>query len=338
MARINRYLSLSNELERYLYQNQRGNRLPSEEELARRFEASKPTLRKALKILKQKGLIQTENGIGNTVLNHPATISKELIFFCSDLVFFADTLKEFSIESANNGYISSIISLPPDSIMRERIFKTALQKKPAGIILYAGAEKKIDLPIPQNIPILHLVRRYSELRGDLLSFQNREAETAIVRKLYAEGCRRFALYGMEKINPDAAEERKKGFLTGMKMVRLRPRNNSILLPSATEEQIEAFFQLFTDPKNCPDAVCCLNDHCAGDFLLEMNRRKLSVETLRISGFDANGFTLFFPKRILTVKPPMEMLGKRAVELLIRRIENTGLAEINEILKSELVTI
>ena len=106
------------------------------------------------------------------------------------------------------------------------------------------------------------------------------------------------------------------------------------LPESSAEQLESFFRLFTDPKKAPDAVCCLNDNCAGHFFMEMKKRGLAVENLHISGFDANHFTAFFPKPILSVKPPLAELGKRAVEILTRRIENRGLAEVNETLKSE----
>ena len=69
--------------------------------------------------------------------------------------------------------------------------------------------------------------------------------------------------------------------------------------------------------------------------MEMKKRGISVENLHVSGFDASHFTAFFPIPILSVEPPLAELGRRAVELLTRRIENRGLAEVNETLKSKL---
>ena len=335
MARTNQYLGISHKLEQLLCQHQPGTPLPSEQALSLRFKVSKPTLRRALKELENRGLIQTENGVGSFLLNQPKTLSREIIFWCDDLVFFAETLKVFSIESANRGYISSIVPLSGDAIMRGRIFQTALQRNPAGLILYGNIGNGIDLSVPKRLPMLQLIRRHPNLPGDLLAFQNGAAVTQIVRRFYSEGCRKFVLYGPDEINQAAAEERRIGFLEGMRMIRLRVRENSLLLPGSATEQKEAFFQRFADSQNRPDAVCCLNDHCAGRFFMEMNRRGLHVESLHVSGFDANHFTKFFPKTILTVRPPMAELGKRAVELLIRRIENPRLAESDEILKSEL---
>lgn len=335
MARINRFLSLTNKIEELLYLYQPGSVLPSEQILSDRFDVTKPTLRRALKELEKNGLIRTKNGIGNIVIRHPETFSKEIIFLCDDMAFFADTLINFSTESAKHGYISSIVPLSGDSKMRDRIVQTVLERKPAGIILYSGPREKVGIQIPKNLPMLQLIRRQDDLHGDLLTFQNAAAETKVVRQFYAEGCRKFALYGLGEINPSAAEERRKGFLEGMKMVRLTVRERNHLPPGSSKEQQEAFFRLFADPKKAPDAVCCLNDNCAGNFFMEMKKRGISVENLHVSGFDASHFTAFFPIPILSVEPPLAELGRRAVELLTRRIENRGLAKVNETLKSKL---
>ena len=336
MARINRYFSLSYRLEQYLNLFPQGSILPSEQAISDRFQVSKQTLRRALKELEKMGLIQTKNGIGNMVIGHSESFFKELIFLCGNIVFFSEALTNFCKESAERGYIASIVPLHGDAGMCNKIFQTVLQRNPAGIILYKDPKQKIDIPVPENMPILHIIRRQEGIPGDLLTVQRVSAIKNIVSRFYAEGCRKFALYGFRGINPFAVEERRNGFLDGMKKLRLKVHKERILLPGSTQEQTDAFFQLFADEKKSPDAVCCMNDHCAGHFFAEMNQRGLPVDRLHVSGFDAHFFSYFFPKTILSVKVPMAELGKRAVELLIRRIENRGLSPVNETLKSELI--
>ena len=70
--------------------------------------------------------------------------------------------------------------------------------------------------------------------------------------------------------------------------------------------------------------------------MEMKKRGIPLDRLKVSGFDCSPVTMFYPSPILTVKLPLEDLGDRAAELLIRRIENPKLAEIQEKLGSELI--
>src|SRR3954464_5766754 len=48
-----------------------GERLPSENELARRYETSRPTVRRAIALLKAEGLVTTEQGGGVFVRSKP---------------------------------------------------------------------------------------------------------------------------------------------------------------------------------------------------------------------------------------------------------------------------
>ena len=329
MSRKNIHLGLTRKIEQYICTIPAGELLPPEQEMAAHFEVSKPTLRLALAPMIEKGFIETVNGVGSRVRKHPKTLQKELIFVCSDLVFFADTLKNFSIKVTNAGYISSIVPLSGDAATRTRILNTVFERHPAGIVLYTG-ESSCEPPT-FSIPILHLIRKNGMIPGDVLTFQNSQAMSRIVRRFYEEGCRKFALFGWQ-VNPNAAQEREQGFRDGLNQVRLQVRENLIC---TKPELCDDFFAGFEHPSRRPDSVCCMNDLCAGELLREMRMRDIPYDSLKISGFDCSPVSQFYPRPILTVRLPLAELGSRAAELLIRRIENPGLAELDEKLESEL---
>ena len=331
MARKNIYIGLTNRIEQYLCGMPCGEMLPPEQELADYFKVSKPTLRRAMAPLRRDGCIKSCNGVGNTVTRAPEMFRRELVFVCTDLIFFADTLKKFSEECTKNNYTSSIVPLSNNPGMQALILRSVFRRSPAGIVLYTGCEEVSDAVSPTcAIPLLYLIRRGSKLQGDLLTFQNSEAVADIVRNFYADGCRRFALFD-NRTNLLAAEERFQGFLAGLRKVRLQPREELICRNPACYEK---FFSCFRAEHSRPHAVCCLNDLSAGDFFSEMRKRGLSAAGLRVSGFDGSPVTAFYPHPILTVRPPLEELGRQAAELLIRRIENPGLAPFCEKLESE----
>ena len=329
MSRKNIHSGLSRKIEQYICSIPTGELLPPEQEMAAHFEVSKPTLRLALAPMIERGFIETVNGVGSRVRKHPQTLQKELIFVCSDLVFFADTLKNFSIKVTNAGYISSIVPLSGDPATRTRILNTVFERRPAGVVLYTGGSSYE--PPTSSIPILHLIRRNGTIPGDVLTFRNSQAMSRIVRLFYEEGCRKFALFGWQ-VNPNAAREREQGFRDGLNQVRLQVRENLIC---TKPELCDDFFAGFEHSSRRPDAVCCMNDLCAGDLLKEMRRRGIPYDSLKISGFDCSPVTQFYPRSILTVRMPLAELGNRAAELLIRRIENPGLSELHEKLESEL---
>ena len=136
MARNNIYQTLIGKLEKALSGMAEGTLLPSEQELADRFGVSKPTLRRALAELADRKLIEKKNGIGSVVAGSTKVISRELIFLCHDVVFFAESLKRFSAAAADRNYLSSIIPLCGDTGSQERIIATAISRNPAGLVIY----------------------------------------------------------------------------------------------------------------------------------------------------------------------------------------------------------
>ena len=128
MSRKNIHSGLSRKIEQYLCRCSVGELLPPEQKLADLFQVSKPTLRLALAPMIENGFLETVNGVGNVVRKLPQTLHKELIFVCSDLVFFTDTLKNFSTETTNSGYISSIVPLSGDEATRVRILNTVFER------------------------------------------------------------------------------------------------------------------------------------------------------------------------------------------------------------------
>jgi DNA-binding LacI/PurR family transcriptional regulator len=340
MARRNVYTELIAKLERKLCVLNEGAPLPSEQSLADEFGVSKPTLRRALDELLAKGQISKINGVGVFAAKCEKTIPRELIAVCHDIVFFANTLKRFGERAAKAGYFMSIVPLGGDAQEQDRILASALARRPAGLLIY-GDPRHDRLPSYRQIalegtPSVHLIRLPSGIDGNMAGFGNADGMIQLVETFYKEGCRKFALYSDAHVNPAAALEREEGFLAGMKKLRLRP-NPALLCPhDATQPEREAFLRTLADPEKRPDAVCCLNDYCAGKLITKLTRLGVDTKSMRFSGFDHSPLSEFIPQGLLTVAPPMEALGDEAAELLIRQIENPSFAPQTRKLNSKII--
>ena len=339
MARRSIYNSLAGRIERRLGTMEIGTPLPSELALAEEFGVCKPTVRKALAELETNGLIVKKNGVGSIVAASVRVIPRELVFLCRDIAFFHESLESFGAFAADANFLSSIIPFHGDLETRTRILSTAIARRPAGIVLYAGDDRACRAGYralaDSGIPQLYLIRMPEGLNGDLLTFENGDGIAAVVRRFYERGCRKFALYGDESVNPLAAAERVRGFHDGMRSVRLEPRGEWICLDP---ERQKAFTEQFRDPRRRPDAVVSLNDVCAGNFYRMLLEAGIDPAGLNLSGFDGSPVTAFLPFPLLTVRPPMAELGRAAAQILIRRIENPAFGYTTEKLSSQLIEV
>lgn len=337
MARSSIYTALVGRIERKLGTLEIGDPLPSEQTLAAEFGVCKPTVRRALAELADNGLIIKKNGVGSIVVGTVRVIPRELIFLCCDLAFFHESLKSFGDCAVNANFLSSIVPLHGDLDTRVRIISTAIARKPAGIALYAGDDRTgragYRALAECGIPQLYLIRMPEGMNGDLLTFENEDGIAAVVRRLYEQGCRKFALYGDGDVNPYAAAERVRGFHDGMRKLRLIPREEWVCL---TPEARAGFAEQFRDPRRRPDAAVCLNDVCAGNFYRMLTKAGIDPTGLRISGFDASPLARFLPFPLLSVKPPLAELGEAAAQMLIRRIENPAFGFVTRKLSSQLI--
>lgn len=325
MSRNNLYLDLKGQLEKKLSSMQENKLLPPEQNIADEFGVSKPTLRRALQELADAGLIRKINGVGTVVVKHLKTISRELIFVCHDIVFFAETLKQFGAAAAQANYFISIVPLAGDSQTQERILASAVERKPAGLVIYGDPDKQnlnaFKVIRDSGIATLYLIRLPEKIEGNLLEFGNADGISKIVENFYEEGCRKIAVYADSGINPVAAREREEGFMNGMKRCRLKANPSLCVRRDTGIEEREIFLRLFEDAESRPDAVSCLNDLCAAHLITELMKRKCDISKVQFSGFDNSAICEFIPGSITTVEPPMAEMGGTAAEMLIRQIEN-----------------
>jgi len=340
MTRSAEYPELLGKLEKRFSVMEEKTLLPPEQTLADEFGVSKPTLRRALDVLVKAGNLRKINGVGVMLEKAPRIISRELVFLCNSITFFAESIRGVSSFAIKSNYLISVIPLTGDLVAQERIVESITYMNPAGVIIYADPSIKnlqgYRLLEEKGIATVHLMRLPENMDGNLVEFGNADGMTQIVEKLYSEGCRKFALYGDTHVNKAAIAERTQGFLNGLRVTRLRPRDDLFCLPDSSPEKIEEFISILADEENCPDAICCLNDHCAGKLIKVLQKRGIDVRGFRFSGFDNNPLSEFLPVPILTVEPPMAELGMAAAEMIIKQSENPQFGFHRKKLKAKII--
>ncbi|MGQ7886071.1 GntR family transcriptional regulator [Paenibacillus sp. WC2504] len=112
------YLRVKEEIERSINEGELkpGDKLPSEPELAKKYEVSRPTLREALKMLQREKVLISRNGVGTYVNNRPDFIINPL----SKLQSVGQMIK-------NEGYIESELDIKIYTREPEEDWKKQLQ-------------------------------------------------------------------------------------------------------------------------------------------------------------------------------------------------------------------
>lgn len=342
MARRMVWPALCGELEKRFGELKPGEQLPAEQSLADELQVSKSTLRRALDVFVEQGILAKQPGKGNVLLRPPRRISRELVFLTSDPIFFAPALKSFCLRAVERNYYGTVVVLDGTAEMQRRLVMTVADRVPAGILINhtpALEEPEFFHRLERGKSTLLYMQRYPAgiERGNLIRISVAETFAEIVGRFYREGVRRFALYHCSGMAPGAVRERVDGFREGVRRCQLKVPEERIFLGPAGEAEQEAFFSLFRSCRR-PDAVICVSDRSAAHFLAELRRRGIDRTGIRISGYDNSYLVNYAAPGIVTAAPPLEELGGAAVDLLIRQSENPGFLPKTIQLESQIIEL
>lgn len=159
------YLKVKEEIERSINEGelQPGDRLPSEPELAKKYEVSRPTLREALKMLQREKILISRNGVGTYVNNRSDFIINPL----SKLQSVGQMIK-------NRGYTESELDIKIYTREPEEDWKTQLQIDEPVVVLERSRTANGDKVafyyniFPQSLVTGHFAGEFSGAIFDFL--------------------------------------------------------------------------------------------------------------------------------------------------------------------------
>lgn len=148
------YQDLKEKIEAEIYAT--GSLLPSESALQDMYQASHDTVRKALRLLKDDGFIQSQKGKGSTVINR-----QEYVFPVSGVVSYAELAAQFHLQTRTVVLTNHFATLPAKSfkdvdptveVKQMRLLKRVryLENEP-DIIDIDYLDPKVVPPIPESV-------------------------------------------------------------------------------------------------------------------------------------------------------------------------------------------
>lgn len=329
-----KYQQLANRLREEITRNggQTGFRLPTEQELARQYRLSRQTVRHALQLLEEEGLIQRRQGSGSYATGLiPGEAPRQIAMVTSflDDYIFPSVLHDASDVFSGQGY-STAVYATGNRVGTEREILQKLLEKPVSGLLVEGS--KTALPTPNidlyqrlrqmGTPIVFLHGAYAELdRLPCVADDNYGGGYQLARYLAGKGHQEIA--GIFKCDDIQGPQRYYGAVTALRDAGL-PIRDSRFAWYDTEDRSHLLAQkddrLLTDflrrRLGNATAVICYNDEIAYHLiqaLLEAGRR-VPGEVAVVS-FDNSYLSQLGPVPITSLSHRSRM-GRAAAEQMI----------------------
>lgn len=326
-------------------------RLPSEQQLTRRFHVSRPTVARALRDLCDRGLITRKTGSGSYIRRQKNPCFG-LIYNSSDTIsFFAVLADQIARSCRAHGY--NLLSENTASATPDQTVALALEAGrrlieddgAAGIFLepfdlFPGYEqgntRLLEMIRKSPVPVVLLDRDILPFPDrspyDLVGVDNFCATYRLTRHLIQRGAKRILFVAETRAAVSTAQPRIAGISDAMLDAGLNFRKTHTFYGDPFNDRFAR-----TLLKTTPDAVICVNDNTAAALLQTFTRLGVSIpKDLKLAGFDNLDYTALLNPPLTTVNQPCDQIAETGVEMLIQRIQTPNLPTRTLLLDAPLV--
>ena len=328
-----------------------GDKLSSENELAREYELSRQTVRKAMDILRGEGFIYAEHGRGT---------------FCSDMVKQEGTSGNVAVVMTYlSDYIFPHIIRGIDEVLDKEGYSILLKsthnyRKVEAKCLEELVKKNIDGLIIEpsksqiafkNYDIFAMLERYQVpfvfVQGVYHGMEDKpyvllddeKGGYLITKYLIEQGHRKIA--GFFKADDMQGQERHRGYVRALQEAGIW-YNPSLVVWFHTEDMQSLPFEMtreFVKKEEEIDAIVAYNDRVAIEIFKALDAEGIRVpEDISLTGFDDSEFAKNLKVPLTTVRHPQSKIGEVAADLLVKLMKGHAVEEekIHIVMEPELV--
>ncbi|MFL5627710.1 MAG: GntR family transcriptional regulator [Ktedonobacteraceae bacterium] len=315
-----------------------GTRLPNDGELAAEYQISRDTVRQALALLVNEGLIERVQGRGTFVSQPPSngSVMPQLERKQIGLVLNRTSTTQLNmnllvgVEQAakSHGYSVSFTYAEGDQEQQTRDIARLRENHVLGMIIYPTGDVTHDASIQQlqadHLPLVLMDRYFPGLALDYVGVDNVGGGYRATEHLLILGHRRigFVFSHEETLRTTSVYERWQGYCKALQKYEV-PYDETLVVPDFRQLQMgthEGLVEFLKRPDR-PGAIFAVNDYVALDVMQAAKAIHLRIpEDLALVGFDDRSFAAHLNPPLTTVVQPFTDIGLRAGTLLISRIE------------------
>ncbi len=329
-----------------------GDRLPSEAELGRLFDASRITVAKAVLDLQRMGLVTRRPGAGTHVLAPHSSAGRSFGLLIPEL-----GLTEI-FEPICHGMMRSPVARPDALLWGNASTSVRESAKEAEQMLHSFIVQKVDgvffAPLElsgekdaanrriiralerSQIPVVLLDRCYMAFpersAHDLVGIDNRRVGYMAAAHLLGMGVRRLAFFG-EANAANTVDARITGFHEALRAFGVTPEREPAWRGSP---QDEAFVRQLLETMR-PEAIVCANDLTAARLMQVLMGIGVQIpEEVRIVGIDDVKYASLLPVPLTTIHQDCAGIGAVAMATMLERLEHPELPVRDVLVPTRLV--
>jgi DNA-binding LacI/PurR family transcriptional regulator len=307
-----------------------GDFLLPERNLAEQFSVSRPTIRRALASLVERGLLVNHPGLGTSVRIAGEQKKPDRWRVIGLLVpnfsnqFFVEVTEAIEQAALQRGYQVLLANTRHQVSFEEMHLQQLANARVSGVVLvhdpYSPFPEAVSLLRAAGIPYVALFNSPSAADCDSVILNDHGGIIEAMRYLYSLGHRQIAF--CRAVSGDYAHPRERAYSEFVAQNEL-PSPAHFLVPSISGpegEGLQTLRQLF-QAKPAPTALLAGNDHTA--LMCQKYLTILGKQVPRdvsLVGFDNLRFTEHLPIPLTTVDQPKREMGRRALEMLLEQIE------------------
>lgn len=329
-----------------------GSRLPSENDLVRRFGVSRMTIVKAIKELQQMGLVVRRMGSGTYTT--PRTEQENKLFgLLIPELGQTEIFEPICQGMATTPFASSHSLLwgmspgqnQPKEQVAEQLCQQYILNKVSGVF-FAPLEltpvkdeviRRILAALDRaKIPVILLDRCFlpypQRSKYDLIGIDNRRTAYLATQHLIRAGARRVAFLG-KRLSASTVDARIAGYREALLAHEMLDHQDLVTRGDPSDEDL---IRSVLESQH-PDAFLCANDHTAANLMQTLIRLDRRIpEDVRIVGIDDVKYASLLPIPLTTQHQPCLDLGRVAMSAMLERLANPDLPPRDILLNCQLV--
>ncbi|WOC31961.1 MULTISPECIES: GntR family transcriptional regulator [Caproicibacterium] len=311
---------------------QYGEKLASEKELGQLFNVSRQTVRQAINVLVQEGLLESRQGSGTYVTRKianthaPQMVVGVISTYVNDYIF-SGILRGMENVLTENGYSMQLAFTHNHMESEKKALSNMIARGVDGLIVEPA---KSGLPSPnmdlygevlrEGLPMLFFNTYYPSLQLPHVALDDMATGLAATEHLIRAGHRRIA--GIFKLDDYQGRLRYAGYIRALMNAGI-PLDDDLVLWYSTEDFADGFkTEKFQHRLQDATAVFCYNDQIALQVvatLRELGRR--IPQDISIVSVDNSDLAKLCEVPLTSVAHPMEDLGMTAAQNLLRLIQD-----------------
>ena len=322
-----------------------GDKLESENELSSLFGISRQTIRHALELLVQEGILERVQGSGTYVKDVKASeeesqeLSKTVTIISTyvDGYIFPKILQSMVRMLEDAGYGVQIMFTNNHLETERKLLVKLLEEKSRNPLIVEPVMSGIPNPNTKyyrrlksrGIPILFFHSYYPELDIPHISMNDEMAGRTATEYLIENGHTKIA--GIFKADDGQGHRRYKGYLKALLHAGIEIKEDRICwIDTRDMKSFSAVFpKVLERLKNCT-AWVCYNDEVAHELTSMALAENVNIpEAFSLTSIDNSELARLNAVPLTSVTHPMEALGYKVAESMLRLIENPDATVSNE---------